>query len=166
MPCWTRHCRCASYSAPVSPSRLHILEDPSYINLSVVPFVHAQRLHFRDVRSELAVERRTPHTQEDAQLEGRLTSNTTVARFEKTQSSHGWTYAPAGPSCGSTLARASCGRRKGGDAPGLRAPQSAHALLPGTVLISSCRARSLRACWRLFRADAMVVREERPRCGS
>lgn len=44
--------------------------------------------------------------------------------------------------------------------PGLRAPQSAHWAFPGTVLISSCSVRSLRACWRLFRADAMVLREE------
>lgn len=44
--------------------------------------------------------------------------------------------------------------------PGFLAPQSAHVLFPGTVLISSCSARSLRACWRLFRADAMFLRKE------
>lgn len=42
--------------------------------------------------------------------------------------------------------------------PGFRAPQSAHTAFPGTVLISSCSARSLRACWRLLRADAMINR--------
>lgn len=47
--------------------------------------------------------------------------------------------------------------------PGFRALQSAHVLFPGTVLISSCRARSLRACWRLFSAEAMVCER---RCGS
>jgi hypothetical protein len=39
--------------------------------------------------------------------------------------------------------------------PGLFAPQSAHVPFPGTVLISSCSALSLRACWRLFSADAI-----------
>lgn len=42
--------------------------------------------------------------------------------------------------------------------PGFFAPQSAQVLLPGTVLIKSCRARSLRACWRLFRTEAMIWR--------
>lgn len=40
--------------------------------------------------------------------------------------------------------------------PGFRAPQSAQVPLPGTVLMSSCNVRSLRACWRLFRADAIL----------
>ena len=39
--------------------------------------------------------------------------------------------------------------------PGFFALQSAQVAFPGTVLISSCSARSLRACWRLFSADAM-----------
>ena len=52
----------------------------------------------------------------------------------------------------------SAGSGSGGTAhsPGLRAPQSAHTLFPGTVLMSSCSARSLRACWRLFRTEAMM----------
>lgn len=37
------------------------------VNLRVVPFVHAQRLHFRDVRAELAVDGGAPHAQEYAQ---------------------------------------------------------------------------------------------------
>lgn len=44
--------------------------------------------------------------------------------------------------------------------PGFRALQSAHVPLPGTVLMSSCSVRSLRACWRLFSADAMLLREK------
>ena len=36
------------------------------------------------------------------------------------------------------------------DVPGPRVPQSAQRSLPGTVLISSCKVFSLRACWRLF----------------
>lgn len=39
-----------------------------YINLRVVPLVHAQRLHFRDVRAQLAVDGGAPHAQEYAQL--------------------------------------------------------------------------------------------------
>ena len=45
--------------------------------------------------------------------------------------------------------------------PGLRAPQSAQFPFPGTDLMSSCNVRSLRACWRLFRADAMSCRERK-----
>lgn len=40
--------------------------------------------------------------------------------------------------------------------PGFFAPQSAQVPLPGTVLISSCSVRSLRACWRLFSAEAIL----------
>lgn len=40
--------------------------------------------------------------------------------------------------------------------PGFRAPQSAHLSLPATDLIRSWSARSLRACWRLFRAEAIL----------
>lgn len=42
--------------------------------------------------------------------------------------------------------------------PGFLEPQSAHVPFPETDLIRSCKVRSLRACWRLFRADAMVSR--------
>lgn len=42
--------------------------------------------------------------------------------------------------------------------PGFRAPQSAHVPLPGTVFMSSCSVRSFRACWRLFSADAILLR--------
>lgn len=41
--------------------------------------------------------------------------------------------------------------------PGFRAPQSAHRSFPGTVLISSWRMRSLRACWRLLSAEVMAM---------
>lgn len=47
------------------------------------------------------------------------------------------------------------------DAPGLRALQSAHLSFPGTVLIKSCSARSLRACCRLFSAPAMAQTKDR-----
>lgn len=51
--------------------------------------------------------------------------------------------------------------------PGFRALQSAHLSLPATDLIRSCRARSLRACWRLFRAEVMLGGgwADRRRCG-
>lgn len=40
----------------------------SYIDLGIVPLVHAQRLDLGDVCSKLAVEGRTPHAQKDAEL--------------------------------------------------------------------------------------------------
>jgi hypothetical protein len=52
-------------------------------------------------------------------------------------------------------------REKARAVPGFFALQSAQVLLPGTVLIKSCRARSLRACWRLFRTEAMIWRRRR-----
>jgi hypothetical protein len=37
-----------------------------------------------------------------------------------------------------------------GDKPGVKASQSAHRSLPGTVRISSVKAFSFRCCWRLL----------------
>lgn len=42
------------------------------------------------------------------------------------------------------------------DEPGLRAWQSAHRLLPGTLWTRSWRVFSLRACWRLLRGPFMA----------
>lgn len=47
-----------------------------------------------------------------------------------------------------------------GSQPGFLAWQSAHRSLPGTVLISSCIARSLRACERLLIIDDICPRFE------
>jgi hypothetical protein len=41
---------------------------PTDFNLLIGPGVHAERLHFRDVGTQLAVQGRASHTQEDAQL--------------------------------------------------------------------------------------------------
>lgn len=68
------------------------------------------------------------------------------------------TYTPACPSynhVSPTLTRCTF------SLPGFLAPQSAQVAFPGTVLIKSCSARSLRACWRLFSAEAMSLRRER-----
>jgi hypothetical protein len=68
------------------------------------------------------------------------------------------TYAPACPSyslVSSSLLACTL------SLPGFFAPQSAQVPLPGTVLISSCSVRSLRACWRLFRAEAISSRRGR-----
>ena len=47
---------------------LHTACRVSYINLGVVPLVHAQRLDFGDVRAQLAMQGCASHAQEDAQL--------------------------------------------------------------------------------------------------
>ena len=68
------------------------------------------------------------------------------------------TYTPTCPSCALvSLALRVCTF----SLPGFFAPQSAHVPFPGTVLISSCSVRSLRACWRLLRAEAMLSHCER-----
>jgi len=46
--------------------------------------------------------------------------------------------------------------------PGFLAWQSAHTLFPGTVFISSWRARSLRACWRLLTVADMTGCQSAP----
>src|SRR6266536_5421227 len=46
---------------------------------------------------------------------------------------------------------------RGSHEPGFFAWQSAHTLFPGTDLIKSCNARSLRACWRLLSPSDMVA---------
>lgn len=43
--------------------------DCSYIDLRIVPLVHAQGLDLGDVCAELAVQGRASHAQEDAQLQ-------------------------------------------------------------------------------------------------
>jgi hypothetical protein len=47
--------------------------------------------------------------------------------------------------------------------PGFFAAQSAHLSLPGTERMRSCRARSLRACWRLFIIADMIIRDSNNR---
>ena len=133
----------------------------SYIHLRVVPFVHAQRFDLRDVCPKFAVKRSAAHAQKDAQLglsvplrdgkgpvESRDSSRTVLEK----------TYAPACPSYSLVSSSPPACTLS---LPGFFAPQSAQVPLPGTVLISSCSVRSLRACWRLFRAEAMSSRRGR-----
>lgn len=74
--------------------------------------------------SEFAMQCRAAHTKEDTKL---LTESDLALCWR--------------PAAGLTLQLAQ---------PGFLAPQSAHVELPGTVLINSCNARSLRACCRLL----------------
>lgn len=135
--------------------------DCSYIDLRIVPLVHAQRLDLRDVRPQLAVQRRAAHAQEDAQLCPSV-PRSIYARVRRAASSGSRrsqqgnirSSLPILPAVSSSLAARAL------SLPGFLAPQSAQVPLPGTVLISSCSVRSLRACWRLFSAEAILSRRE------
>lgn len=83
-----------------------------YINLCAVPLVHTQRFDLGDVRAQLAVQRRAPHAQEDADLEFVSQSPMLLAAAassvlegcpESCAGGQGITYAPAGPSCASSV---------------------------------------------------------------
>lgn len=114
-------------------------------DLFIGPAVHAQRFDFGYVGTEFAMKRGTPHTQEDTQLR-----NVSAMDFEGVMPKcNGRCYLrsswPILESC--QLIAVERGLY---DAPGLRAPQSAHLSFPGTVLTSSCRALSLRTWVRLL----------------
>ena len=69
----------------------------------------------------------------------------------------GISYTPTGPSCEVLVScHPSSWARNRNHVPGFLAPQSAQQLFPGTLLTKSCKARSLRACWRLLAATDIV----------
>lgn len=135
-------------------SAVHIRR--SYIDLRIVPLVHAQRLDLGNVRPQLAMQRRAAHTQENAQLHTLAPIHTYKAdassEHHRSQCGGKHTLQLAHPAVLSVhIHRAAYTL----SLPGFFAPQSAQVPFPGTVLISSCSARSLRACWRLFSAEAI-----------
>lgn len=69
MSCWTRCSRCASCStACISRGAPDAGRRVSYIDLRIIPLVHAQRLDLGDVGAQLAMQGCAAHAQEDAQL--------------------------------------------------------------------------------------------------
>lgn len=126
---------------------------PPYLDLGIVPLVHAQRFDLGDVCSQLAVQGCASHAQEDAQLLVVSIKVMVGRRFEGRNVRSNWPILQQPVSKHEAIMRRWY-------SPGFFAPQSAHVPFPGTVLIRSCSARSLRACCRLFRAEVMVVGRE------
>lgn len=74
--------------------------DTTHFDLLRRPAIHAQGLHFGDVRAHLPVQCTASHAEKDSQLYADP-SALFFARSQRVRLEFpaGWTYVPAGPSC-------------------------------------------------------------------